>query len=358
MRAKSWLLLVIALGCGLVASVGISQVVMENRGTQVAAPTVEILVVSKDVPHATKMDAEYFRLESWPQDRVPQGAMTDIALVEGKYTNQRMYAGEPILERKLMASDTRTILPDGFRIFDLSINETTGAVDYIQPGDHVDVYGYFEEGRGVPETKTMKVMQNVEVLMVDGNSVREEKSENGGNRARTVQLLIRDSQFEALNTASHLGKLKIGLRSASSRNSNGLETDNGEAFLDWLGNSDVAPQSVAQTPAPANTFINSMVQPKQNSGSKKEMLVFTQDGLKKYQWSDESPVPQLVDETEESAPSSQASSGFSSGNMVWDPATGKWTVGGMEPQYPAGDKDSDSAPEGAEMLPPGGSEEE
>ena len=36
MRAQSWILIIIALGCGLVASIGISQV-MDNRGGETEA---------------------------------------------------------------------------------------------------------------------------------------------------------------------------------------------------------------------------------------------------------------------------------------------------------------------------------
>ena len=51
MRPKSMILIVIALGCGLIASIGISQV-MENRAVEVpvAAPMEKIYVAMTDIP--------------------------------------------------------------------------------------------------------------------------------------------------------------------------------------------------------------------------------------------------------------------------------------------------------------------
>ena len=51
MRPKSMILIVIALGCGLIASIGISQV-MEKRAVEVpvVAPTESIYVALTDIP--------------------------------------------------------------------------------------------------------------------------------------------------------------------------------------------------------------------------------------------------------------------------------------------------------------------
>ncbi len=54
MRPKSMILIVIALGCGLIASIGISQV-MENNVSEapVEAPTATIFVAVADIPPCT-----------------------------------------------------------------------------------------------------------------------------------------------------------------------------------------------------------------------------------------------------------------------------------------------------------------
>ncbi len=70
MRPKSLILLLLALGCGLVASIGISQV-MANRN-QAVAPTVEterILVANKDIKVNEPLSAKMFKSKIGPKKR-------------------------------------------------------------------------------------------------------------------------------------------------------------------------------------------------------------------------------------------------------------------------------------------------
>jgi len=67
MRMKSLILIFIALGCGLVASIGISQVM--GRGAGVTGPQLEmeqILVAQADIDINAKLDAQSVRLEECP----------------------------------------------------------------------------------------------------------------------------------------------------------------------------------------------------------------------------------------------------------------------------------------------------
>ena len=104
MRAKSLILLVIALGCGMIAAVAVSKAVMDNGPTETVEATVEIFVAVKDLPHAEKISAETVKLDKWPKSRVPEGALYKLEQVEGKFTKQNIFANEPILDRKLSES--------------------------------------------------------------------------------------------------------------------------------------------------------------------------------------------------------------------------------------------------------------
>lgn len=340
MRAKSWVLLLIALGCGLVASVGISQVVIEGRGSQQKVQTVEILVAVKDIPHMTQISAETIRLEEWPKDRVPEGAIRDISLIEGKYTNQRLFQGEPILERKLNNDKNSIKVPPGYRIFDLKVDDESGAVGYIKPGDHVDVYGFFEKSKGAPVTASKKVMEDVEVYMVDGVTIRDDSTDGPSSRSNVFQLLIKDSQYSALNTAMNMGKLKCSLRNPGDKDKT-LSSDDGRAFEDWVNG---GPPKVTTAPAenlrdelPVDMFSQQFSRMQTPAKPKKGMLIFTPDGLQEYEWSDDSKLPTLVEEQleTEASQSNELVSGVNAGNMIWNPTTGNWTSGGMQPQYPS-----------------------
>ncbi len=107
MRAKSMALLMLALGCGLVASIGITQV-MAKRNAEPAstAETQPIFIAASDIPLGDRLSAEVLKLEAWPKDKVPLGAVSKIEDIDGCRTRAKLYAGEPILEKKLFGKGT------------------------------------------------------------------------------------------------------------------------------------------------------------------------------------------------------------------------------------------------------------
>ncbi len=101
-----------------------------------------------------------------------------------------------------------------------------GGVGYVKPGDHVDVFGYFEKGNRIPETKSMVILENVVVKAIDGNAVRD-NGEQSTKSAKTIQLLIRESQYESAVTADNLGKLRVALRAPDEDGTEAADLENG-----------------------------------------------------------------------------------------------------------------------------------
>ena len=48
------------------------------------------------------MTSQVLKLEQWPKDKIPAGAISRIEDVEGRRARTKLYAGEPILEHKLL----------------------------------------------------------------------------------------------------------------------------------------------------------------------------------------------------------------------------------------------------------------
>ena len=299
MRAKSLVLLVVALGCGMIAAVAVSKAVLDKGTAEPAEAVVEIFVAVKDLPHAEKISAENVKLKKWPKSLVPEGAVVDLEQLEGKFTNQTILADEPILTQKI--GDTResfsTGVPSGYRIFDI-----VSRAAYIKPGDHVDILGTFKVGGrdAVPESRT--VMRNVKVHGINGITVRdsEENSQTGGRGKDTVfQLLVKESQLEALTTASSMadGQLQLNLRPFSEDHEDSRDTDNGESFLTWLSESEVEDE-----PEP-NLFAQAMTQftsaPPEKEGDKKQIVIITPQGATVYEYSDDGKMPRRVVEGED-----------------------------------------------------------
>jgi len=344
MRAKSLVLLVVALGCGMVAAVAVSKAVMDQGAGEPAETTVEIYVAKKNVEAGWKLTDEHFVLDRWPQSRLPEGALVKLEQVDGMYVKQNIFAGEPIIERKI--SDKRdslsTELPAGYRVFDIA----SGGIGYIKPGDHVDVIGTFKlEGNGnVAESRT--VMRNVKVFAINGVTTRESDGKQTSGQA-FLQLQVKESQVEALTLANKLGEMRISLRpfGEDSVQDGGSEADNGESFVSWVNQKDREPEPVKnstpvnqQAPIPHNTTqVATKVAPKvAPKEAPNEMLIVTPTGIARYQWRGNNEVPKLVNETEKQDEDKPAQPAQAPAAWPFAPGNVYSGFGGYTPTYPNG----------------------
>lgn len=214
MRPKTVILLFVAVACGLVASIGVSQYMENAKGGGPAVATVKIFVAATEIAINEKLDAKNIRLEEWPRDRVPEGAVTDLKEIEGKFTRARLYKGEPILSVKVTDStfgSDKTIKP-GFRVVAIKVNVDQVAGGLIRPGDRVDVVVFLKKSAEVPETKTITILRDVSVFAVDADTEREADKQGSTRDLRTVSLLVTAKQAETVILVKDLGTLSLTLR--------------------------------------------------------------------------------------------------------------------------------------------------
>ncbi|MBM4091275.1 MAG: Flp pilus assembly protein CpaB [Planctomycetes bacterium] len=215
MRAKSMVLIVIALGCGLVASIAISQVL--ERGSQSAAAaveTVEIYVATTDIDMNEQLTASSVRVEDWPKSKIPEGAVVKLEDVQNRFAKTRLYEGEPILERKLVdkISGAAITIPPGHRVCSLKVQVETQQSGLLSPGDRVDIVGFFEADNDVPMTGTREILRNVRVFAVNSATEKETSKEGEMLMAKAVSVLVPQEQVSRLMLAAQLGKLSLVLR--------------------------------------------------------------------------------------------------------------------------------------------------
>ena len=222
MRAKSLVLLMLALGCGIVASVGITQV-MSNRATEptvVQAETEQIFVAMKDIPMGDPVSAQAIKLEEWPKDKVPKGAITKLEDVENRRPKTRIFAGSPILENQLLgrgaidqgASDS---IPKGSRVVAVKVDAVSGSASLIRPGDRVDLLLYVTQSGtgGASRTVTRTILQDIKVFAV--NEVWDAAAAGGEKSiaAKTISLLVTPTQAATVTMASEMGQIRLVMRS-------------------------------------------------------------------------------------------------------------------------------------------------
>lgn len=224
MRGKSLALLVLALGCGLVASIGVTQVIA-NRHTEVPTPSIEtqsIFVALEDVSLGQPLTAQVLKLEPWPKGKIPEGVFTKIEDVEGRRARTRLYAGEPITERKLLkrgetSGGISPLIPKGLRVVSVKVDRVSGGGGLILPGDRVDVVVYLTRSRtgSIPETSARTVLQDIRVFAV--NDEFDLSSEGSDKRsitnAQTVSLLVTPAQAQKAMLAGEMGRIRLILRS-------------------------------------------------------------------------------------------------------------------------------------------------
>jgi pilus assembly protein CpaB len=213
MRPKSLLLLAMALGCGLVASIGISQVM--DRKPQVTLETVPIYVAKHAINLGDPINKEMLVLEEWPKNKVPRGAISNLEDLENRRPRTAIIEGEPILEGKLLApgevSDPIGNIPKGMRLKTISVDAEKSAGGLLRPGDRVDVQLFVKKDQrtGIETAKSKIILQNVRVFAVDQTVQRSADGADERTIAKTVSLMLTPEQASKLTLAEQVGEITL-----------------------------------------------------------------------------------------------------------------------------------------------------
>jgi pilus assembly protein CpaB len=231
MRNKS-IYLLLACVCGTVAAVLASEW-LKAQGNQNTTTMVEIFVTKASIDVGEKITGDKIALERWPEDKVPEGTSQNLAEVEGKYAKQRLYEDEPIILAKLM-DDNWTSVPNGWKAVDMDASEL-GISSSLQPGDRVDVVGFFEEGDFIPRSGSQTVFMGIRVFSIDGDTSRRTDDERG-KPARYLQLLIPEKDKDAWSYAKELADIELHKASDQDHTLEDGSNEAAAAFLTMIEN--------------------------------------------------------------------------------------------------------------------------
>jgi pilus assembly protein CpaB len=217
MKLKSIVLLAVALGCGLVAMLGVQQALSGRKAPK--EETAKVLVATAEISPGVPLDEGNTTFKSFPLSAVPQGAVTKREEFEERSMNVRAVPGEVIMLAKL--SDKGVFgasaeIPEGMRVITVPVNATTTHSGLIRPGDRVDVLVTYKIRR--PEqgmiSKTKTVLEFIKVFATD--SVRAGSApESGELTAKNISLLVSPEQANLLMLAESKGQLHLALRHKS-----------------------------------------------------------------------------------------------------------------------------------------------
>lgn len=242
MRAKSILLLLLALGCGLVASIGITQV-MATR--QAAGPgpveTESIFVAMKDIAMGDPLTAQMVKLEPWPKDKIPAGALTRLEDIEGRRPKGPIPAGSPIVDNMLLGkgiteAGAGAAIPPGFRVVPVKVDPVMGSANMMRPSDRVDVLVHIKQdpAKGIPKTFTRTILQDIKVFAVNDQFDVSAASGDKSMAAKTIWLLVTPEQAQTVMLATELGQVRLVMRSPVDKEQRKLEGEDPSKLLEGI----------------------------------------------------------------------------------------------------------------------------
>jgi len=230
MRLSRVVVLGVALGAGAIAAV-LALNLTSNQPPppppvaqeQTPAHT-QVLVAAKDIPMGTTLSSGLVTWQDWPSTGISDKFIVRKSSSEGSdqvvgaIARAAFYAGEPIVEAKLIRSDRgfmSAILPEGKRAVATKISAATGAGGFILPNDRVDVimtrHATDSDVTSNPYI-TETVLHNVRVLAIDQTI----EDQNGEKVVvgQTATLELTPQQAEILTVAEQMSdRLTLALRS-------------------------------------------------------------------------------------------------------------------------------------------------
>lgn len=318
MRAKSMVLLLIAGVCGLVASIGISQV-LERKGESKDTPMGELFVAITDIDINGKLDATNVKLDKWPKDRIPEGAITKLEELKDKFPRVRLYAGEPILTAKLMDTnsgiDQSAKIPEGYRVVSVKVTMDEVVSGLVQPGDRVDVIFFAKKSDEISKTVAHTILKDVRVFAINSETERANDASGEQTVAKTVSMLVKPEQVESVMLAAELGKLRLSLRRPN--DAKPQDAEDGTDIETLLGDTKRREEESKAKPAdsPSGIFgllnkaqdiatsVPTAVLPPVEEKPQWRMTILSPGGAQEYQWRDKNALPESVSGGGAAAPS-------------------------------------------------------
>ncbi len=297
MKSKSLILMFVSLGFGLIAAIGISQVMGGSRNKGDAIRTGPVIVAQDFIDINSDLSELIVKVEEWPLNIIPENSARSLDEIENKVAIRGIPKGAPVFMTDIIDKNKAGSLAikKGQRLYSIEVGRDGVANGLMRPGDRVDVIGVFEKLNGATKTTfTVTFLKNIQVYSVN-DSITSDGPRTGGS-AKTnsiVGLLLSQKQIEQTALAQKVGILRLSLRPNSTD-----EEEEGEPLPSFLTGGEL-PTSTAggsKSGSMSDMVKSMMTSPIMQdkpfemvlwSGSEKTKYTFRQDG------STIDPVPEL-----------------------------------------------------------------
>lgn len=234
MKSKSFMLMVLSMGFGLVAAIGISQVLgQKSANAEPEKAMGPVIVAAVDLDPNTRLTEENVKIENWPLNIIPDDAATSLEDVEDMVNRNRLGKGMPInlsviVNEKSVASLS---IPSDMKVVAIKVPSDDLFGGLLSPGDKVDVIGLFAKrdkknaNRINQTSKTF--LRGLQVFSIN-NSMKSvetrEDSPTAGTNSAVVGVLATEEQAEAIYYVLKTAQIKLTLRGEEATNDDDIES--------------------------------------------------------------------------------------------------------------------------------------
>lgn len=228
------MLMVLSMGFGLVAAIGISQVLgQKSANAEPEKAMGPVIVAAVDLDPNTRLTEENVKIENWPLNIIPDDAATSLEDVEDMVNRNRLGKGMPInlsviVNEKSVASLS---IPSDMKVVAIKVPSDDLFGGLLSPGDKVDVIGLFTKrdkknaNRINQTSKTF--LRGLQVFSIN-NSMKSvetrEDSPTAGTNSAVVGVLATEEQAEAIYYVLKTAQIKLTLRGEEATNDDDIES--------------------------------------------------------------------------------------------------------------------------------------
>jgi Flp pilus assembly protein CpaB len=207
MKSKTFVMMFVAIGCGLVAAYLTARISAKS-----ATPDTTPVLVAKEKIHAGQVIKEPEKL--FIEMRYPAGstpnAISSFEELKNKMVGKTVQPGQWLTPDDL-SSNFGIELPKGYYAMSVKVDAVSGASGFILPKSHVNVVATIRPNGPTGKPKVITVLQDVLVLAVDQNAVRPDDKMAVG-QLNTALLAVKPADSQKLSLAQSMGELRLVLR--------------------------------------------------------------------------------------------------------------------------------------------------
>ena len=220
MKMKTVLVLAFAIGCGLIAMMGVQQMIAKQGNQKEEAP-INVLVATVDISPGVLLNTQNCEFREFPAKGVPHDAVRSKEQYNERGLLVPVMAGDIIRQTKLGARGdiaASASIPPGMRTVSIQVNDTKTHSGLLQPGDRIDLQVTYEvrNADSLRLTKSATLLEYIEVFASDAFR-NLEAGESKEINAKNITLLVTPEQANIIQLANRRGELVPIMRSRTDK---------------------------------------------------------------------------------------------------------------------------------------------